>query len=487
MARPAQKFLILGAGPAGLALAVKLLRRSDLHAEVLIVEQQSRVGGLAASFEFAGINFDYGSHRLHPSTHPNIIRDISALLGSDLLIRPRHGRIRLLKRFIKFPLNPVDLAFHLPPSFLFWIGFDAVIKLLKGESQADISFADVLLHELGPTIANNFYFPYARKLWGVAPEALSGIQARRRVSPKNLADIFRKVFASISSFGVGTPRPFFYYPRKGFGQICQALAQEVEYLGGKLRLSTRVKEIHLQNGCVSRITLAPSNIPHISNEGAKISVISPSFVFSTIPVTTLVNSLKPRPPSEVIRCSNQLQYRAMIFCYLILASGQFTPYDAHYFPDNEAIFSRVSEPKNYSCSPDPPRITGLCVEIPCSVGDDIWNASDDQIIHRVIKDLASVGIPLSAPLLNVFIRRQRHAYPLYDLEFQNRFEIVDDYLIHIPNLVSLGRQGLFVHDNTHHALEMAYAASTCLDSGGYWDRNRWLSYRSQFESHVVED
>jgi protoporphyrinogen oxidase len=348
----------------------------------------------------------------------------------------------------------------------------------------------VLLQELGPTISNNFYFPYARKLWGLEPEELSNIQARRRVSVNNLSVIIRKVLASISGFGWEKTRPFFYYPRKGFGQICQALAQEVEHLGGKLRLSTSVNEIHLQNGCISSITVAPSNIPLAGNntqvvEGCE--KIIPDFIFSSIPVTFLVPYLRPQPHFEVMNSSRQLQYRAMILCYLVMELDQFTPYDAHYFPENDTIFSRVSEPKNYSGSRDPRRITGLCVEIPCSVGDNIWNASNDQIGSQVIKDLTYVGLPLRSPLLSVFFRRLHHAYPVYDLKFESRFKVIDDYFLRIPNLISFGRQGLFAHDNTHHTMEMAYAASKCLDSGGYWNQNKWLFYRSQFESHVVED
>ena len=34
-----------------------------------------------------------------------------------------------------------------------------------------------------------------------------------------------------------------------------------------------------------------------------------------------------------------------------------------------------------------------------------------------------------------------------------------------------GRQGLFAHDNTHHALAMAYAAVDCLREDGTFDKN----------------
>jgi hypothetical protein len=53
-------------------------------------------------------------------------------------------------------------------------------------------------------------------------------------------------------------------------------------------------------------------------------------------------------------------------------------------------------------------------------------------------------------------------------------------------LLVYGRQGLFAHDNTHHALFMAYSAVDCLTTKGF-DLARWAEYRETFKSHVVED
>ena len=57
----------------------------------------------------------------------------------------------------------------------------------------------------------------------------------------------------------------------------------------------------------------------------------------------------------------------------------------------------------------------------------------------------------------------------------------------MKNLLVFGRQGLFVHDNTHHALYMAYSAVDCLDSAGFFDHEKWNEYREEFKSHVVVD
>src|SRR5262245_54705249 len=92
--------VVLGAGPAGLGAAYRLARRGFA---VTVLERAPTVGGNAGSFEIDGCRVDYGSHRLHPSCPHAVLADIRALLGADLLERPRHGRIRLRGRWVHFP------------------------------------------------------------------------------------------------------------------------------------------------------------------------------------------------------------------------------------------------------------------------------------------------------------------------------------------------------------------------------------------------
>ena len=292
--------LILGAGPSGLALAMKLLQRPDLDIQVTVIDQNAVVGGLTGSFEYQQLYFDYGSHRLHPATAPDILRDIQGLMGADLLDRPRNGRIRLLGRFVKFPLNPLDLARYLPLSFMLGMAKDAVAKRFRPVQMSHTSFADVLLEGLGPTICETFYFPYAQKLWGLKPTEIAAVQAQKRVSANSVAKIVRKALAVVPGLkpkGAGR----FFYPRRGFGQISQALAHEVERLGGTIRLSTRVEEIHLEENRPTHLrvrsnpALLAGDVPTSGSYGEEIPA---DFVFSTIPVTVLMGCLRPRPPAN---------------------------------------------------------------------------------------------------------------------------------------------------------------------------------------------
>ena len=105
------RIVILGSGPSGLGAAYRLAKSG--RANVTVLEQSTAVGGNAGSFELAGLTCDYGSHRLHPSTPPDVMADIQALLGDDLLKRPRHGRIRLMGRLdeeLERALNPIAMT-----------------------------------------------------------------------------------------------------------------------------------------------------------------------------------------------------------------------------------------------------------------------------------------------------------------------------------------------------------------------------------------
>jgi protoporphyrinogen oxidase len=209
--------------------------------------------------------------------------------------------------------------------------------------------------------------------------------------------------------------------------------------------------------------------------------------FTTIPIPDFIGAVKGKKTDQVVRACSGVQYRGMLFCYLILKTRQFTRYDAHYFPEKGIVFSRLSEPKNYSASRTPEEFTGLCAEIPCRVGGKLWKTKPDKIAGLVIHGLRQVGLPVDGLVAESFVRRTAHAYPSYDLEFEERIQIIEEYLEALPDIISLGRQALFVHDNTHHTIEMGYCAADCVSPDGKWDREKWNEYREVFKTHVVVD
>ena len=467
--------VILGAGPAGLGAAWRLALRNV--ARVTVLEAAARVGGNAGSFELDGIHVDHGSHRLHPATEPHILRDLKALLGDDLLDRPRHGRIRLGGRWIHFPLKPLDLLLRLPKPFALGVAADMARKLLPRNSSGPETFATVLERGLGRTICREFYFPYARKLWGLEPEALAVTQAQRRVSGSSLGKMARKIASQIPGL---KPRGFgrFYYPRRGYGQISERIAEAAQAGGVELKLGARVSGIDCEDGRATAVRYEQDGREHL---------LPADMIWSTLPITLLVRGLRPQPPAEVLAAAGGLAYRAMILIYLVLGQDQFSEYDAHYFPEEHIAISRMSEPKNYSVASEPRGRTVLCAELPCAVDDHTWQMSDDQLAQLLLRCLEQCGIPARAPVLKVATRRLRQAYPVYLRGYEEKFNRMDAYLDSLQGLLSYGRQGLFAHDNTHHALFMAYSAVECFRDDGSFDRQKWAECRKIFETHVVED
>lgn len=469
------RVIVLGGGPAGVAAAHCLAKNGQ--ARVKLLEQKREVGGNAGSFVIDGIHVDHGSHRLHPVVDPRVMHDIRELLGDDLLWRPRHGRILLKGRWIHFPLKPVDLALRLPKGFAAELLLDTVKKAFPKPAPAEENFATVLERGLGPAMSNAFYYPYVRKLWGLEPSELAVTLAKRRVSGSSVAKILQKVLRQVPGFGAGKASGFFY-PRLGFGLISERFCDAARAHGAEIELGASVVGIDRDGSRVTAVRYEKDGVARTEPAHA---------VWSTLPVTALVRMLNPAPPDEIVDAAKRIRFRGMILIYLVLETNQFTEYDAHYFPEQSIPISRMSEPKNYSASREPENRTVLCAELPSDPGTPEWDMTDVELGQRYCEWLASVGLPVKVPVVKVVTRRLRFAYPVYDRDYERWFRTVDAWFSRIPNLLTYGRQGLFAHDNTHHAMAMAYAASDCLRPDGSFDDARWAAHRKEFESHVVED
>lgn len=459
----AGRIVIGGAGPAGLMAALDAARAGH---EVVVLERAPVVGGMAASFEVAGQRVDFGSHRLHPSTSPTLLAELRRLLGTDLQVRTRNGRIRLEGRWIGFPLRGADLFRHLPPSFARGAAIDSLRSPWR-RSEAD-NFAGCVRAGLGPTVFDAFYGPYAQKLWGIAPEEIDVAMAQRRVSAGSPVDIARRL--------IGATRPsgrLFFYPRRGYGQIAEALADAAVDAGAQIRCSTSIESFTFENSEVA-LTL---------DTGERLVADT---LLSTIPLQSLADRSRPPAPQEAIAAARRLEHRGMVFVYLVCDQDRYTPFDAHYFPGLDTPIARLSEPKNYRDGDDVVGRTVLCAELACTEGDDLWSASDADLGALVADSLASQGLPRPRHVATE-TRRLGRVYPVYRIGFADALADLERWAASFDGLLTLGRQGLFVPDNLHHTLQMGRDAAAALDSMGRIDRRRWDAARETFRSHVVED
>jgi protoporphyrinogen oxidase len=286
-----------------------------------------------------------------------------------------------------------------------------------------------------------------------------------------------KVLSAFPVFkGAGNGR--FFYPKDGFGQIAESLYHEAKSAGAKFYLNAKLISLR-RNGKRIRSVC--------SNQDGKPTEHFAEYVWSTIPITTLVQSFRPEPPASVLLATHNIQFRAMILVYLVLEQGRFSEYDAHYFPSLDIPITRLSEPKNYSNAREPRARTVLCAELPCYSTDPEWSMTDCELGELICNCLEKTGILLKSPPRKIITRRLKQAYPILKRGHERYLDQLHGWLGQFDNLISFGRQGLFQHDNVHHALYTGYCAAACLSENGILDREKWQACKSIFQNFVVED
>ena len=479
--------LVLGAGPAGLAAAWRAARRNRT---VLVIERAENVGGMAASFEIAGMSVDYGSHRLSPATPPHILADLRALLGADLQTRYRTGRIQLGDRWVTYPFKPRELAKALPPAPRARVALDA-LSMLRHRASGDTgaSYADLMRAGFGPTLYELVYEPYTRKLWGVSGDLLDAEQARRKAgAPTAFTALARSVRAALASESLA-----YLYPRRGFGQLCETLADAATNAGARLALGTTVERIELRDqGATVTVARSESHSAAAERAGrhgtgpwASGDTVRARHIFSTLPMPQLARLIVPSAPYEALAAASELRFRALLLVYAVHEGGRWTGHDVHYVPAPDVPVTRISEPANHRINPDDPSDHSvICFEIPCQLGDDLWSADERQLADLVHQTVRACALP-PLRLAWVQVKRLRHGYPVHQAGYRDHLAALESWISTLPRLTTLGRQGLFTPDNVHHALAMGYQAADALGTDDF-DYERWQAARRDFTAHLIE-
>lgn len=465
--RRSYDILVLGAGPAGLAAAWRAAKRG---LSVAVIERTDQVGGTAASFDVAGVRVDHGSHRLHPATPQRMLGDLRGLLGRDLQTRHRNGRLHMADRWVTSPpASASGLARELPAPMVAGLARDAAVRRLhRGGGD---NYAEVLRNGLGPTLYDALHGPYAEKLWGLPGERLSPDQARSRLSSDSPLQVVSRL---IRGRGDSAPRRTFFYPRRGFGQIVDVLAEAAVKEGADIHLEAEV----------AAMRVVEDHVWVATQDGDDLSA---GHMFSTMPIPALARMARPAPSLTQLEAAGRLRFRAMVLVYMVHEGGRWLPYDSQQIAGPQTPISRISEAVNYRDSDeDPTDHSVVCAEIPCSMTDDVWGMADENLGDLVEEGLARVGLPpISRGLVTT--RRLGHAYPVYVTGFEQELAQVDHWARDLRRVVTLGGQGVFAPHDTRHSLVMAYDAVDALRPDGRFDRYAWTAARERFKRHVVED
>src|SRR5580765_226313 len=168
--------LVLGGGPAGLTAGYLL---GKLGRDVLVLEAEDQVGGLAKTVERDGYRFDLGGHRFF--TKALEVDDLwHEVLGDEFLRRPRMSRIYWNKKYLDYPLRGPDVIRKLGPVELTRC-MASYFRAASRRHKRDESFEDWVSNRFGTRLFELFFKSYTEKLWGVPTTEIRAEWAAQRI------------------------------------------------------------------------------------------------------------------------------------------------------------------------------------------------------------------------------------------------------------------------------------------------------------------
>lgn len=448
-----EKIVILGGGITGLTAAWELSKHSKLP--ILLIEKNACAGGLAGSLHRQDRMFDFGSHRIHEQYDPEAFRIIKDLLGDELLKRPRRGQIRIQGKFLDYPPAVTQIltsfgfagGIRLLRDFLLSRNYFFFIPARAAALNEHTSFEDYATRAVGKSLYENFYKPYALKLWGVSPAALSYEPAVSRVKKFEVRAIWNEVKKKVSGADAACS---FYYPARGFGQIAEKIQEQFIANGGEIIFESSVERLELNDDS----EIEAIHVQRVGGESLRV----PSRLFiSTVPIDVL-HRLVCSALGSSESTSLGLSWRSLRILYLLTPDKIPSAHETYYFPESDVIFGRVSEPAKYS--PGLHQTTeksALVIEIPCTYDDEIWNMEDKVIAGRCISDLRKLNILSleSQGATEHFSHKIKNLYPVYEFGWKENLDKALRRFNLIKNLYFVGRPALFLHCNVDHCMAMA--------------------------------
>jgi protoporphyrinogen oxidase len=182
-------------------------------------------------------------------------------------------------------------------------------------------------------------------------------------------------------------------------------------------------------------------------------------VISSMPLSDLVLSLRPAPPEEVLCAAKALRYRDFLTVALVVPASASFPDNWIYIHDPAVQVGRI---QNFgSWSPYMVKDGRACLGLEYFVneGDELWSASDEELVALGTKELRALGLFADVEVEAGYVVRMPKAYPTYDRDYAANVAIIRAWLeANVPNVVPVGRNGMHRYNNADHSMLTAMLA-----------------------------
>jgi protoporphyrinogen oxidase len=203
-----------------------------------------------------------------------------------------------------------------------------------------------------------------------------------------------------------------------------------------------------------------------------------------MPITALMHRLDPLPPEKVLKAARGLKYRDFLIVPIIINQEHIFPDNWIYIHSPEFKVGRIQNFKNWSPKmvPDPQK-TCLGMEYFCSEGDDLWEMNNQDLIKLASQEIVNLGLVDDIKkVVDGTVIRQKKAYPVYDDEYQQHLQVIQNYVDSFENLQSVGRNGMHRYNNQDHSMLSAILAAENIMGANHnlWKVNTERSYHEEF-------
>ena len=416
---------ILGGGLSGLALARLLHEQGN---EVVVLEAESRCGGLCRSKEDQGFTFDTGGSHIIFSRDEEVLGFMRRMIEGNEQRSIRNTKIFYKGRYVKYPFEnglsdlPIEDRFFCINEFV-----RTHVAVEKEELASPVNFREWIYYTFGKGIAECYMVPYNEKIWKFPTNRMSLHWVDGRIPRLPVEDVIKSAIG-IPTEGY-THQSVFSYPLDGgIEALVAAVARPIR---DKIRTGFRVTSVRKTHAGFA-----------ISN-GTE--TITADQCISTIPVQHLMAALEEVPEHVKAACST-LRYNS-IACINIGIRGSVPEISWLYIPEIAlGMTNRISFPSSYSAHAAPAGCSSVLAEITHQPGDKTAGMDDVALIDHVVTTLETMQILKRDQVVYSSVERQPYAYVVYDLDYLQNIAIVKDYCT-VAGIPLVGRFSQFEYLN----------------------------------------